>query len=329
MWRSFERGATSLTNGTQLQIGDSSTAAREADLFTLTTAGLLRADLLAHHGGMNTRISPTRPSVESLIAKLGGAVRRKDLVARGITDWAIRKSLAAGTIRQIGRGVFAVPEASTMDELLATHQAALDCYSRAEQLGLWVLHRPVRPHVATAHGREVPGCVVHRAQGRLSFWDFLRHCAQCGTELEALCVFESAVVLKHCTIAQLRRVFIRRKDSRIRRIVDRIDPQSQSIAETCARYHLLEAGHNVQGQAAIRGMGHLDALVDGVLGLEIDGEKYHNDPNAWEEDLRRGNVLTIQGIPTLHFKAAVALYYPEELLQWVRSALNTIASARG
>ena len=27
-------------------------------------------------------------------------------------------------------------------------------------------------------------------------------------------------------------------------------------------------------------------------GLEIDGEEYHNDPKAWQEDLRRDNVMT-------------------------------------
>lgn len=266
-------------------------------------------------------------SVEDVLASLGRTGRRKILLARGLTDWQLKQALAAGTVSQIARGVYALPDATALDVHLAENQASLDCYSRAEALGLWVLHPPAIPHVATAHGRAVIGCVVHRVKGRLTFWDFLRHCVQCGSDIEALCVVESAVVLKKCTISQLRRVFTRNKDGRMRRIIDLIDPQSMSIAETCGRYHLRQAGFNVQGQAAIAGMGHLDALVDGVLGLEIDGEKYHNDPQAWSEDLRRGNVLTVKGIPTLHIKASTAMYFPDVMLDWVRQALATIAAA--
>lgn len=215
-----------------------------------------------------------------------------------------------------------------MAEHLASNQAELTCFGRARDEGLWVLHAQDVPHVGTAHGRPVSGCVTHRFQGRLILRDILRHCAQCGTELEVLCVLESAVVTKKCTVAQLRAFFSRRNDARIRKIIELIDPQSMSIAETCAHYHLRKAGYNVQGQAYIRGMGHLDALVDGQLGLEIDGKDYHNNEEAWKEDLRRGNVLMIRDVPVLHFRAAVAMYYPEEMLRWIRQAFETIAARR-
>lgn len=276
---------------------------------------------------MKQQTSPQKKSVEAVLASLGKAARRKELLIHGITDWGLKQAVESGAVRQSARGVFALPDASELDVHLADNQAWLDCFSRAEQMGLWVLNIPQQPHVATAHGRPVAGCFVHRIRGRLTIWDVLRHCVQCGCDVEALCVLESAVVLKKCTISQLRRVFTRRKDGRARRLIDRIDPQSMSIAETCGRYHLQEAGYNVQGQASIRGMGHLDALIEGVLGVEIDGKEYHNDPKAWEEDLRRGNVLTVRGVPTLHIKASTAMYFPDVLLDWVRQALVTIASA--
>lgn len=228
----------------------------------------------------------------------------------------------------MSRGVYATADSLPMAEHLANNQAKLSCFGRATQEGLWVLYTQEVPHVATAHGRAVPGCVTHRIKGRLTLQDMLRHCAQCGTEVEILCVLESAVIKDKCTMAQLRKWFSQRKDGRIRKIIDMIDPQSMSIAEVCARYHLRAAGYNVQGQAHIPGMGHLDALVDGKLGLEIDGKEYHNNEKAWQEDLRRGNALVIGGVPTLHFRAAVAMYYPEEMLLWVRQALETIAAAR-
>ena len=279
-------------------------------------------------GAMDVQGSSTRRPIESAIAARGGAVRRVALLNKGYSDWHIRRALGSGAIRRISRGVYATSGSLPLAEHLAKNQAQLTCFGRAKQEGLWVLHDQDIPHVGIAHGRPVSGCVSHRFKGTLTLRDILRHCAQCGTELEILCVLESAVVKHKVTLAQLRTLFNRRNDGRVRTIIESIDPQSMSIAETCARYHLKKAGYNVQGQAHIRGMGHLDALVDGQLGLEIDGREYHNNEKAWEEDLRRGNVLVIEDVPVLHFRAAVAMYYPEEMLRWVRQALESIAATR-
>ena len=277
---------------------------------------------------MSPRISAPKTSIATILAGLGNTARRKTLLARGATDWQLRQAVDSGAVTLLAPGLYALPGISAMDAHLALNQATPTCLSRAHDLGLWVLQPPGQPHVATAHGRAVPGCVVHRVQGPPTLWDVLRQCVQCGSELVALCVVESAVVQKKCTITELRRVFTRVKDARARGIIDMVDPQSMSIAETCARYHLRRAGYNVQCQAKVPGVGHLDALIDGVLGLEIDGAKYHNTAQAWEEDLRRNNVLTVRGIPTLRIKASIALYHPEVLLDWVRQALANTTPAR-
>lgn len=259
---------------------------------------------------------------------MGGTVRRGVLLDGGFSDRQIRLAVKSEAIRKVSRGVYATAGSTSQAEHLASNRAELTCFARAKEEELWVLHDQDIPHVATAHGHPIPGCVTHRIQGKLRLRDILRHCAKCGTEVEVLCVLESAVVKNKCTIAQLRKLFSRRNDVRTRKIIDMIDPQSMAPAETCARYYLRKAGYNVQGQAHIRGMGHLDALVDGQLGLEIDGKEYHNNEDAWKEDLRRGNVLVVEGVPTLHFRAAVAMYYPEELRSWVEKALETIAATR-
>ncbi|WP_186759062.1 hypothetical protein [Arthrobacter alpinus] len=219
-----------------------------------------------------------RTSVEAVIERWGNAARRKDLIHSGLTDWDLVQAVSSGRVLKVERAVFALPNASERDLHLAAHQAYLDCFSRAEQMGLWVLETPEATHVATAHGRPVPGCFVHRVRGRLTLWDVLTHCVQCGTDVEALCVLESAVVLKKCTLEQLHHNFQKRKDARARRIIAMIDPQSHSIAETSGRYHLRKAGYKVQGQAAIRGMGHLDLLVEGVLGIETAARNFTTQP---------------------------------------------------
>ncbi|POH60701.1 type IV toxin-antitoxin system AbiEi family antitoxin domain-containing protein [Arthrobacter glacialis] len=260
------------------------------------------------------------------IDRRGGVARRKDLVALGFTTWDFHQGEAQGLLRAVARGHYALPHANPADIWLANHQARRTCLSKVADLGLWLLVEPRQTHVAAAHGRPVAGCLVHRVSGGQSMVNILRQCVQCGTQLEALVVLESAVVKKKCTIGRLRREFNGREDTAGRAIVAMIDPQSMSITETCGRYHLRQAGYNVQGQAFIKDAGHLDLLVEGVLGIETDGEKYHNTPEGWAEDLRRDTMYVLNGIWRLRIPAAVVLYHPELMLRWVEQALAMIRS---
>ncbi len=270
----------------------------------------------------------TNADLVRALERRNGVARRKDLVAAGFGAKTIQSAVAAGAIVCVARGYFSLPAADGTEIWLAAHQARRTCLSKVGELGLWVLNEPQQLHVAVAHGRPVPGCVVHRVKGRQTLTDILRQCVRCGTEVEALALFESAVVKKNCSINHLRKEFSGREDSAARAIVDMIDPQSMSIAETCSRYHLRRAGYNVQGQAYIRNAGHLDLLVDGILGLEIDGESYHNDAQAWKEDLHRDTMYVLEGMWRLRIPAAVALYHPEVLLAWVEQALGRIRSGQ-
>lgn len=273
--------------------------------------------------------SSPRKNIKQLVATfdvLGGVARQKDLLRHGFTPWNLKQALAAGTVEWISRGYYALPDADALDVELARHQARRTCFTKAAHLGLWVVTPMPLPHVAAAHGRPIPGCVVHRVSGGQTLVDILRQCVKCGSEVEALAVLESAVVLKKCTIHELRAAFAGRKDAAGRSVVAMIDPQSQSIVETVARYYLLHAGYNVQSQAAIKGVGHLDLLVDGLLGVETDGERYHNTPSGWAEDLRRDNLLVIAGMWKLRIPASVVLYHPDTMLQWVKDALAQIAA---
>ncbi|RAN77949.1 hypothetical protein B5P43_18100 [Bacillus sp. SRB_336] len=157
--------------------------------------------------GMTIQESRKGNTAVNAIRAFGTVARRKDLLLRGCTAWDLKQALARGTIRSVSRGYFALPEADPLDLRLAQHQARRACFTKAEELGLWVIRPMAEPHVAVAHGRPVPGCVVHRVNGGLTLIDILRQCVRCGTQVEALAVLESAVVLKRCTIGQLRSAF--------------------------------------------------------------------------------------------------------------------------
>ncbi|MEV8182591.1 hypothetical protein [Specibacter sp. NPDC078692] len=275
---------------------------------------------------MSQSRSAKTKALERAMTVRGGVARRKDLVAAGFTAWDLAQAQTMEVVSKVASGYYALSDASPVDVWLAQHQARRTCLSKVADLGLWLLKKPEQIHVAAAHGNKIPGFVVHRAKGGQTLMDILRQCVCCGSELEALVVLESAVVDKQCTIADLRDEFVRRRDTAGRAIVAMIDPQSMSITETCGRYHLKGAGYNVQGQAYIRSAGHLDLLVDGVLGIETDGEKYHNDPRQWKEDLRKDTMYVLEGVWRLRIPAAVVMYQPELMLSWVKQALAMIAS---
>ncbi len=265
-------------------------------------------------------------SVADEIAWYGRVARRKDLLARGCSVRSIGQAEQSGRVLRIARGYYALPNADPLDVHLATYQARRTCFTKAKQLGLWIIKAPALHHVAAAHGRPIPGCVVHKVSGQQTLLDILRQCVGCGSEVEALVVLESAVVLKECTIIQLRAEFIRREDTRARAIIDMIDPQSMSIAETVARYHLRKAGFNVQGQFYVKNVGHIDLLVEGLLCVETDGERYHNTEKGWAADLQRDNLLVLQGRWCLRIPAQVVLSRPDIMVGWVRQALAMITA---
>ncbi len=260
------------------------------------------------------------------IERLGKVARRKDLLSRGCTEWQLKQAEDAGAVRKVGRGYYALPGADPLDVRLAQHQARRTCFSKAAQIGLWVIEEPKITHVAAAHGRPVPGCVVHRVSGPQTLIDILRQCVHCGSEMEALAVLESAVVLKQCTIPQLRAAFSGRKDAKARAIIDMIDPQSMSIIETMARYYLRQEGYNVQCQYRVKGMGDVDMLIEGLLGLETDGANFHDTQDGWVKDMVRNNMMLIEGLPCLRVTGTMVLHRPELMLDWVRQALATITA---
>jgi len=95
-----------------------------------------------------------------------------------------------------------------------------------------------------------------------------------------------------------------------------------------ARYLLEEAGLTVELQVRIRGMGHLDLLVDGLLGIETDGYAHHSNREAYREDRRRWNVTVVRGVPTLRVTFEMLLCEPNEFVWMVRQALATYRAAQ-
>lgn len=252
----------------------------------------------------------------------GGVARSTRLLRAGVTPHRLRRALTRGEVLRPVRGVYCLP-GHTSDLLTATCvHAELACISAARGLGLWTLRPPSLIHASVNHGRALDARFrVHRSEGLLTPLRICLQAMRCLPELDALCIVESAVALGHVPLARLKDSVGGRRDGALRRIVELIDPHSQSVLETVARYHLRSAGLSTQSQVYIRGVGRLDLYVDGILGIEVDGRQHHSDHREFEEDRRRWNVLTTQGVPVLRVTHALLTREPDQFLALVRAAI--------
>lgn len=266
-------------------------------------------------------------NITEVLAKYDGVARAKHLAAAGVSNLQLQSALARGSVFRVARGVYAVPGADAGLVSIRSLPAEPACITAAQFQGLWVLQPPSHPHIAVPHSRSYPGFVCHRSAAPPTLLDTVVHSLRCLPDLDGLVIAESAVVLKGLPLSALRQRLAGRNDLRQRRTVAGIVPQSQSIIECMARYWLRRAGFQVESQVNIPGMGHIDLMVDGRLGIETDGAGFHMDRASFEEDRRRWNVATRRGIPTLVVSYPMLLRWPEEFIAMVRETLDQITAA--
>jgi hypothetical protein len=266
-------------------------------------------------------------NIIEVLSRYDGVARAKHLAAANVSGFQLKAALASGAVSRVARGVYAVPGADVQLVSIRSLPAEPACVTAAQFQGLWVLEAPGVPHVALTHSRTYPGFVCHRSAAAPTLMDSVVQSLRCLPELDALVVAESAVVLKGLPLSGLRQRLDGRNDGRERRIVAGIVPQSQSIIECMARYLLRRAGFHVESQVNIPGMGHLDLMVDGRLGIETDGAGFHMDRTSFEEDRRRWNFTTRLGIPTLVVSYPLLKNRPHEFIATVHRTLNRLSAA--
>lgn len=95
---------------------------------------------------------------------------------------------------------------------------------------------------------------------------------------------------------------------RIRRLIDHCD-QAESGTESMVRLRLRRLGIRVDTQVVIPGIGRVDLLV-GRLIIEVDGARYHSDPESFENDRRRDRRAVQLGY------TVIRLSYRQVLYEW-------------
>ncbi|MBT2531971.1 hypothetical protein J7E83_07505 [Arthrobacter sp. ISL-48] len=267
-------------------------------------------------------------TITDALAAMGGVGSTSSLRQAGVSRRSIEAGVQDSSVQRVARGVYALPDAEPLLVHAGRHYAVPACVTAAQAAGLWVVKGPGRPHLAAGHGRPIDGCVVHRSNVPLTHLDIVCQSLRCLPPLEGLTIAESAVKRGLVQLPTLREQFPAVREKAVLGLVARIRPQSGSIIETMARYLLEEAGLTVELQVKIPGVGHLDLLVDGLLGIETDGYAHHRSRAAYREDRRRWNVTVVRGIPTLRVTFEMLLSEPTEFVRMVHRALATYRSAQ-
>ncbi|GAA2058393.1 type IV toxin-antitoxin system AbiEi family antitoxin domain-containing protein [Leifsonia soli] len=268
------------------------------------------------------------------LVRLGGAASIGQLRAAGVRERALSAAVRDGRLVRPRSGRYALPGVG--DPTLTALRAGgrLSCVSAARTYGLWGGHDE-RTHLlvpshagraGAADGRTVRHwgrAERHGEVWRVSLADCLRSSVRCADDETAAAVLDTAISSGQATRNGLRRMFAD-EPKRSRRLIELARPGSDSGVESLVRQRLTARGHIVEQQLAVAGVGRVDARVDGVLYLEIDGFEFHADRASFERDRRRDIAMALRGLPRVRLSARQVLRSPDAMVATIEELLGSL-----
>jgi very-short-patch-repair endonuclease len=272
--------------------------------------------------------------VAEVLGRRGGSATFADLRTL-VSARAIRNGLAAGRIRRVAKGVYALPEAPPALTAARSHGGVVSHLSAAQHWGLGVLNPPALPHVTLDPGRVrrrtgLP-CILHWAA--VTALDDVTtpirtvlDCIRTLTLAEALAVADSALRMGCVEQDELLSAATKLRGPhrrRILRIAALADGRSESVLESALRALLVKRG--IEGfvpQVVVQDSlfsARLDLANPALrIGLEAEGFEHHGTRRALVKDCRRQVNLTIRGWSILRFSWEDVMFDEE----WVVGALE-------
>jgi hypothetical protein len=257
-----------------------------------------------------------------VLQSVGGVGRWEALKAAGVTERALAKAVAAGEIRKVAYGTYALRRAHPFVVAAVQSNGYLWRESAAEFWGLDVRHPPTVPHIVVPGGRKRTQATGpqpdHAPRGGLfteripwpvtSVAQTLIDCARTLPYADALVVLDSALRsdrISELDVAALAASFSGRGAASVRRVLAAGDARSASIGETLVRASALEAGlpgpdlqHKVEfddGSVAYLDLAWPEYRGRPVkLDVEFDGYSGHGKVD-FVSDRRRNNKLVMAG----------------------------------
>ncbi len=199
----------------------------------------------------------------------------------------------------------------------------LTCVSAARTYGFWV--RPASVDVLHLHldhnrgpARHPSGAVIHRHADKFrppaasAIWRDTVHgtiasIVRCQSLDDAVATIDSALNQGALKVQDVDAV-LASLPSRFRVISELVDERAESGLESLVRLKLRRMGLSVRSQVQIRGLGRVDLLVQGSVIVELDGERFHSDRDAFARDRHRDAVAAVFGYRRLRFSGRQVLF---------------------
>lgn len=235
---------------------------------------------------------------------LGGFARTRDVAPTSSDRRRLAAAIVAGAVVRVARGVVALPGAEDLAAALA-HGGALTCVSALDVYGLPLLTPPAVAHVAVPADRGISRGVVQHWTTRpigarvVALPLALAQARECLPTDEWVAAADAAV-RRGLDLVDLRAHRPHRGRLAFDAAVRAIDGRSQSLPESLLRVALRDAGLVVEPQAFVRGIGHVDLLVEDVV-VEVDGFAYHSGRREYREDRRRDRAAHRIGLSVLRY----------------------------
>ncbi|MFE4836535.1 DUF559 domain-containing protein [Arthrobacter sp. NPDC056691] len=264
----------------------------------------------------------------------GGVARRPVLARLGVSDAALRRAVRAG-LPQPARGLYALPTAAPADVALLLGRQLLTCISAAPFYRLWTVAPAELRHVRHHRGVAADGEVAHRQlilpphphRPVAALGDVLIHALRCLPPRESLVMVECAVGRGEMTVQFLQERLPGKRNGKARQVLGWVDRGAESLLETLARTTFRQAGIHVDTQVHIKGVGHVDLLLEGWLVVELDGRQ-HGEWAQVKKDHQRNNRSVVQGYTVLRYYYADVVHRPERMLAEVLAVLAGPGGAR-
>jgi hypothetical protein len=240
--------------------------------------------------------------------------QKQQLVRRGAHDLDLTVAVRSGSVTRVRNGWYTTIAAGDPRVLAVRVGGRLTGISAIRAMGGWVLDRhPL--HVSLPYNaarlrdrndrrrRLRPpgrGVVLHWDDPDLgtrgdamtvSLRDALARVILDETRETAIAAFDWALHAGLLEMFDVEAIMLGVPKSR-RFGTDWFDPACESLPESLSRTRLRQAGHELVSQVALETGEAVDLVVDGIVGLEVDGEEFHRD--RFEQDRRKDAQIILE-----------------------------------
>lgn len=261
------------------------------------------------------------------VQRLGGFAQKRQLVRLGATDAALTEAVRSGAVLRARNGWYSTAAERDPEFMAVRCGGRLTGLSAIRAAGGWVLdsHGPLHVSVprnaarlrsprsrrlrltaADRFGVELhwddPDLLDRGSVGCVALRDALARVIVDEDVETAVAALDWALHTGRISLFDLDRI-LATLPARFSYLRDWVDPDCESLPESLARTRLRLLGHHVVSQVRLPTNERIDIVIDGIIGLETDGEEFHRD--RFLADRLKDLHITLAGLVPLRLPAAV------------------------